>query len=88
MLSCFLDVDPHAEKILYKGDVHKFVLDECEFRENAVSEIRIVLKGHKLISMRTPHGHCPISVKFGVRDLHIIAVVLVLCVVRKVFVFS
>lgn len=39
-----------------------------------VSEIRIVLKGHKLICMRTPHGHCPISVKFGIRDLHIIAV--------------
>jgi hypothetical protein len=48
------------------------MLNECEFRENLVSEIRI--KGHKLICMRTPHVHCPISVKFGIRDLHIIAV--------------
>jgi hypothetical protein len=34
-----------ADKILYKGDVHRFVLNESEFREYMVSEIRIVLRG-------------------------------------------
>ena len=51
MLSCFLDVAPDADKILHKGDVLKFVLNGCEFRENLVGEILIVLKGHKLICM-------------------------------------
>jgi hypothetical protein len=54
--------------------MRKFVLKECEFRENVVSEIRVALKGHKLICMRTPHVHCPISVKFGIRALHTIAI--------------
>jgi hypothetical protein len=27
MLSYFLDVAPHADKIPYKGDVHKFLLN-------------------------------------------------------------
>jgi hypothetical protein len=43
-ISCMLP-PPHADKILYKGDVHRFVLKEREFRENLVSEIRIVVGG-------------------------------------------
>jgi hypothetical protein len=54
MLSYFLDVLPHADKIFCKGDVRKFVLND-----HPVSENRIVLNAPKLICMRTPRCLLP-----------------------------
>lgn len=47
-------------------DVHKNILNDCEFRENRGSENQ-----RKCISVRTLHIECPIWVKFCIRNLRI-----------------